>query len=96
MGLSAAQLGKLCCGKSKLISYRAFELYVQGGRDTPQEFDCFLTFKCRTAYTNLMGRCTYLDPPRIPLRSLCLIRIFLNNPESFVNQGFWEQSRHKP
>ena len=27
---------------------------------------------------------------------LCLIRIFLNNPESFVNQGFWEQSRHKP
>jgi len=30
-----------------------------------------------------------------PLLKLCLIRIFLNNPESFVNQGFWEQSRHK-
>ena len=36
------------------------------------------------------------NPPQSPLGKLCFIRIFLNNPESFVNQGFWEQSRHKP
>ena len=36
------------------------------------------------------------SPALTPLLKLCLMRIFLNNPESFVNQGFWEQSRHKP
>ncbi|WP_445173932.1 hypothetical protein, partial [Microcoleus sp.] len=25
-------------------SCRAFKLYIQGGRDTPQEFDCSLTY----------------------------------------------------
>ena len=38
----------------------------------------------------------YTLQANLGLYGLCLIRIFLNNPESFVNQGFWEQSRHKP
>ncbi|WP_445173154.1 hypothetical protein, partial [Microcoleus sp.] len=33
----------------KLLSCRAFKLYIQGGRDTPQDFDFFLTYNLNAA-----------------------------------------------
>ncbi len=33
----------------EFVSCRAFKLYIQGGRDTPQDFDFFLTYNLNAA-----------------------------------------------